>query len=95
VTPALRQAAIVDIAATPPKFRAAVAGLSDAHLILLIAKAAGPFRQVVHHIIADSHMNAYVRCRLALTETQPTMKPYEQEAWANLEDARSAPVEFP
>jgi len=92
VTPALRQAAIVDIAATPAKVRAAVAGLSDAQLDTPYREGGWTVRQVVHHI-ADSHMNAYVRCRLALTETQPTMKPYEQEAWANLEDARSAPVE--
>jgi uncharacterized damage-inducible protein DinB len=92
VTPALRQAAIDDIAATPAKVRAAVAGLSDAQLDTPYREGGWTVRQVVHHV-ADSHMNAYVRCRLALTETQPTMKPYEESAWANLEDARSAPVE--
>jgi uncharacterized damage-inducible protein DinB len=92
VTPALRQAAIDDIAATPAKVRAAVAGLSDAQLDTPYREGGWTVRQVVHHIV-DSHMNAYVRCRLALTETQPTIKPYEESAWANLEDARSAPVE--
>ena len=92
VTPALRQAAIDDIAATPAKVRAAVAGLSDAQLDTPYREGGWTVRQVVHHL-ADSHINAYVRCRLALTETQPTMKPYEESAWANLEDARSAPAE--
>ncbi len=92
VTPAMRQAAIDDIAATPGKVRAAVARLSDAQLDTPYREGGWTVRQVVHHV-ADSHMNAYVRCRLALTETQPTMKPYEEGAWANLEDARSAPVE--
>jgi uncharacterized damage-inducible protein DinB len=92
VTPALRQAAIDDIAVTPAKVRAAVAGLSEAQLDTPYREGGWTVRQVVHHI-ADSHMNAYVRCRLALTETQPTIQPYEEGAWANLEDARSAPVE--
>jgi uncharacterized damage-inducible protein DinB len=91
VTPALRQAAIDDTAATPANVRAAVAGLSDAQLDSSYREGGWTVRQVVHHL-ADSHMNAYVRWRLALTETQPTIKPYEESAWANLEDARSAPV---
>ena len=92
VTPTLRQAAIDDTAATPAKVRVAVAGLSDAQLDTPYREGGWTVRQVVHHIV-DSHMNAYVRWRLALTETQPTIKPYEESAWANLEDARSAPVE--
>ncbi|HKM80357.1 MAG TPA: putative metal-dependent hydrolase [Candidatus Acidoferrum sp.] len=91
VTPELRQAAIDDIAGTPGKVRAAVAGLSDAQLDTPYREGGWTVRQVVHHL-ADSHINAYVRWRLALTETQPTMKPYEESEWANLEDARSAPV---
>ena len=50
-------------------------------------------RQLVHHL-ADSHMNAYVRCRLALTEDRPSIKPYEEQLWAELPDARSAPVDL-
>jgi uncharacterized damage-inducible protein DinB len=92
VTPALRQVAIEEITATPAKVRAAVAGLSDAQLDTPYREGGWTVRQVVHHL-ADSHMNAYVRWRLALTETQPTIKPYEESAWAKLEDARSAPVE--
>ena len=49
-------------------------------------------RQVVHHL-PDSHLNAYIRFRLALTEDQPTIKTYEQERWADLEDARTAPLD--
>jgi len=49
-------------------------------------------RQVVHHV-ADSHMNAYIRLRLALTETEPTIKPYEESEWAKLEDAAHAPID--
>ena len=92
VTPALRQAAIEDIAATPARVRAAVAGLNDTQLDTPYREGGWTVRQVVHHLV-DSHMNAYIRWRLALTETQPTIKPYEEGAWANLEDARSAPVE--
>ncbi len=92
VTPALRQAAIEEVAAAPAKVRAAVAGFSDAQLDTPYREGGWTVRQVVHHL-ADSHMNAYVRWRLALTETQPTIKPYEESAWAKLEDARSAPVE--
>ena len=92
VTPALRQAAIDDIAATPAKVRAAVAGLSDAQLNTPYREGGWTVRQVVHHLV-DSHMNAYIRLRFALTENQPTIKPYDENNWANLEDARSAPVE--
>jgi len=92
VTPAMRQAAIEDIAATPGRVRAAVAGLNDAQLDTPYREGGWTVRQVVHHLV-DSHMNAYIRWRLALTETQPTIKPYDEAAWANLEDARSAPVE--
>jgi len=49
-------------------------------------------RQVVHHV-ADSHLHSYIRFRLALTEDQPTIKPYDQDKWAELPDARTAPVE--
>jgi len=92
VTPALRQRAIEETAATPAKVRAAVAGLSDTQLDTAYREGGWTVRQVVHHLV-DSHMNAYVRWRLALTETQPTIKPYDESEWAKLEDARNAPVE--
>jgi uncharacterized damage-inducible protein DinB len=92
ITPALRQAAIEEIAVAPAKIRAAVQGLSDAQLDTPYRAGGWTVRQVVHHL-ADSHMNAYIRWRLALTETEPTIKPYEEAAWAKLEDAAHAPVE--
>lgn len=92
VTPTLRAEAILDIAAAPGKVRAAVKGLNDTQLDTPYREGGWTVRQVVHHL-ADSHMNAYVRWRLALTETEPTIKPYEESAWANLEDAAHAPVE--
>lgn len=92
VSPTLREEAIREIAATPGKVRTAVASLNDAQLDTPYRDGGWTVRQVVHHL-ADSHMNAYVRWRLALTETEPTIKPYEEGAWAKLEDAAHAPVE--
>ncbi len=92
VSPAKRGEAIREIATAPHKMRAAVTGLSDAQLETPYRDGGWTVRQVVHHL-ADSHMNAYIRWRLALTETEPTIKPYEEAAWAKLEDARHAPVE--
>src|SRR5579871_6927074 len=92
ITPSLRQTAIETIAATPAKFRAAVKGLTDAQLETPYRDGGWTVRQVVHHV-ADSHMNAYIRLRLGLTETEPTIKPYEEAEGAKLEDASRAPVE--
>ncbi len=92
VTPALRQKAIEAIAVTPAKFRAAVKGLDDSQLDTPYREGGWTVRQVVHHV-PDSHLNAYVRLRLALTEEQPTIKPYEEGRWAELADAKSAPIE--
>jgi len=93
ITPALRQAAIEQIAAVPVKLRVAVAGLNDAQLETPYREGGWTVRQVVHHV-ADSHMNAYIRLRLGLTENEPTIKPYEESAWAKLEDAAHAPIEI-
>jgi uncharacterized damage-inducible protein DinB len=92
VSPALRRQAIEEIAKTPANMRAAVKGLSDAQLETPYREGGWTVRQVVHHV-PDSHMNAYIRWRLALTEQEPTIKPYQEAQWANLEDARSAPIE--
>jgi hypothetical protein len=92
ITPALRQSAIDEIAAAPAKFRAAVKGLTEAQLETPYREGGWTVRQVVHHV-PDSHMNAYIRLRFALTETEPTIKPYEESVWANLEDAKNAPAE--
>jgi uncharacterized damage-inducible protein DinB len=92
ITPELRARAIQEIAATPEKLRAAVKELNDAQLDTPYREGGWTVRQVVHHV-ADSHMNSYMRFRLALTETEPTIKPYEESAWAKLEDAAHAPIE--
>src|ERR1700720_3942925 len=92
VTPALRQQAISEIAEAPAKLRAAVTGLSEEQLKTPYREGGWTVRQVAHHV-PDSHMNAYVRFRLALTEQEPTIKPYEEARWAELEDAKSAPID--
>ena len=71
--------------------RGAVDGLSDAQLDTPYRPGGWTVRQVVHHL-PDSHLNAYTRCRLALTEASPTIRPYDEARWAELPDARSAPV---
>jgi hypothetical protein len=82
-----RSAAIADIAELPQKIRAAVAGLNDAQLDTPYRRDGWTVRQVVHHV-ADSHMNAFIRLKLALTEDAPTIKPYDENAWATLADMR-------
>jgi DinB superfamily len=89
---AQRDAWIADIAATPAALRAAVAGLSPEQLDTPYRPGGWTVRQVVHHV-PDSHVNAYVRVKLALTEDEPTVKPYEEARWAELPDARATPVE--
>jgi len=92
VTAIARGDAIREIASVPEKLRAAVKGLNDTQLDTPYREGGWTLRQVVHHV-ADSHLNAYIRLRLALTETEPTIKPYEEGAWAKLEDAQHGPVE--
>jgi uncharacterized damage-inducible protein DinB len=92
VSPARRQQAMDEIASTPSKLRAAVKGLNDAQLDTPYRAGGWTVRQVVHHV-PDSHLNAYVRLKLALTEESPTIKPYDEAAWANLADSKSTPIE--
>jgi hypothetical protein len=92
ITDARRRGWIDEIAAAPAELRAAVAGLSDGQLDTPYRPGGWTVRQVVHHL-PDSHLNAYTRIRLALTEEGPTIKPYEEARWAELPDARTAPVE--
>ena len=84
---------IGQIAAAPTHMRTAVAGLSDAQLDTPYRPGGWTVRQVVHHV-PDSHLNCYVRFRLALTEDEPTIKPYDEGRWAALPDARTAPVDL-
>ena len=83
---------IAAIAAVPERYRSAVAGLDDGQLDTPYRPDGWTVRQVVHHV-ADSHMNAYIRFRLAMTEDSPVIKPYDQAKWAELRDARTLPVE--
>jgi hypothetical protein len=81
-----------DISRTPAQLRAAVSGLTKAQLDTPYRPGGWTVRQVTHHL-PDSHMNAYIRFKLALTETDPTIKPYEQGRWAELADTASTPIE--
>jgi hypothetical protein len=87
-----REELIGIVAALPQELRAAVNGLSDAQLETTYREGGWTVRQLVHHV-ADSHMNAYCRIRLALTEDWPPIKPYQEALWAELEDARTLPIE--
>jgi len=93
ITEAGRRDLIESIAQAPAKLRAAVEGLSPEQLDTPYRPDGWTVRQVVHHL-PDSHLNAYIRFRLALTEDEPAIKTYEQERWAELEDARTAPVDL-
>ena len=82
-----------DIEQTPARLRAAVRGLNDHQLDTPYREGGWTVRQVVHHV-PDSHMNSYVRFKLALTEDEPTICPYMENLWAELPEARSAPIEL-
>jgi hypothetical protein len=83
---------IEQIADAPARLRAAIHGLADSQLDTPYRPGGWTVRQLAHHV-PDSHINSYVRFRLALTEDQPVIKPYEEARWAELPDARTAPVE--
>ena len=87
---ARRDEHVTEIAAAPVRLRRAVAGLTGAQLETKYRN--WTIRQITHHL-ADSHLNAYVRFKLALTEDRPTIKPYQEGAWAELADARAAEIE--
>jgi uncharacterized damage-inducible protein DinB len=82
---------IDEIAAVPANLRAAIAGLDERQLDTPYRDGGWTVRQVVHHV-PDSHMNAYIRFKLALTEDGPTIKTYDESAWADLADTRATPV---
>ncbi len=83
---------IEEIAAAPAALRAAVKGLSEARLDQPYRPGGWTIRQVVHHV-PDSHLNAYIRMKLALTEDEPVITPYMEDRWAELPDSRTVAVE--
>ena len=92
VTPEIRRQSIAAIREAPSALRAAVRGLSDAQLNTPYRDGGWTVRQVVHHV-PESHMNAYIRFKLALTEDNPTIKPYDENAWSGLADVPRTPIE--
>lgn len=92
LTEAERREAIEVIAETPARFRAAVERLTPEQLDTPYRPGGWTVRQLIHHL-PDSHVNAYIRFKLALTEDEPTIKPYDQALWADLPDSRTTPVE--
>ena len=90
VDAALRAKCVADIEAAPRLLREAVAGLDDRQLDTPYRPGGWTVRQVLHHL-PDSHMNAYCRYKLVLTEDNPTIKPYDEAAWANVADTAKTP----
>jgi uncharacterized damage-inducible protein DinB len=93
ITPEERTTLIHQIAHLPEELIQAVAGLTEDQLNTPYREGGWTVRQVVHHV-ADSHMNAFIRMRLAVTEESPTVKPYNEKKWAELFDTRTAPVDL-
>ena len=92
-SPELRQQSIATLAACPDEMRRALAGLTASQLDAPYREGGWTVRQVVHHV-PDSHMNAYVRHKLAATEELPEIKAYKEAAWAELPDGKSAEIEL-
>jgi len=88
-----RRASLATMAELPEYLRSAVSGLSDAQLDTPYREGGWTVRQLVHHV-ADSHVNAYVRCRRALTEDWPAVNAYDEKLWAQLADAHTLPIEI-
>ena len=76
----------------PKELNALVASLSAEQLEKSYRPEGWNAKQIIHHL-ADSHMNALIRLKLTLTEDSPTIKPYNQDLWANLEDGKNTPVQ--
>jgi uncharacterized damage-inducible protein DinB len=91
LTGAERNSLINEIETAPANIRAAAAGMSEAQLDTPYRPGGWTARQVIHHV-ADSHMNAFIRFKLAVTEPEPTIKPYDQDSWSRLPDM-SAPID--
>jgi uncharacterized damage-inducible protein DinB len=90
--PADRRAPIDELAALPDRLDAAVRDLTPTQLDTPYRPGGWTVRQVVNHV-PDSHVNGYVRCKLAVTETDPAISVYDEAAWAELPDAREGPIE--
>jgi hypothetical protein len=88
-----RQAMIDEIRAVPGQIEQIVAGLSTEQLTTAYLPGEWSVAQIVHHI-ADSHLNSYVRCKLMATEENPTLRPYDEKAWAQLPDGASADLSY-
>ncbi|HKD82469.1 MAG TPA: putative metal-dependent hydrolase [Candidatus Angelobacter sp.] len=91
-TPATRARHIDAIAGLPQRMRQAVAGLNDNQLDTPYREGGWTVRKVIHHV-PDSHLNAYIRFKWAMTEDGPTIKAYDETAWAELKDSQLTPVD--
>jgi hypothetical protein len=92
LTASQRSELIAEIAETPARMGEAVQGLTEEQLATPYRPGGWTVRQVAHHV-PDSHLNSYIRFKLALTEEEPTIKTYHEDRWAELDDSRSTPVE--
>jgi DinB superfamily len=92
LTPEQTQELLTNVEQAPGRLRAAVKGLSEPQLDTPYRPEGWTVRQVVHHV-PESHMNAYIRFKLALTEEEPTIKPYAEDRWALLPDVQTTPIE--
>lgn len=88
-----RNSAIRDIEELPVRLRQAIAGLNEEQLQTPYREGGWTIHQLIHHI-ADSHMNSFIRFKLALTEDKPTIKTYEESDWAETTDVTNVPVEI-
>jgi hypothetical protein len=88
---ASRTVHVETIAALPATFLSLTKGRTDAQLDTPYRPGGWTVRQVVHHV-ADSHMNAYIRMKVAVTEDAPTIKPYDEAKWAELPEAKTGPA---
>lgn len=91
ITPEIRNGWIEDLEHLPLNLEAVIGGLNERQLDTPYRPGGWTVRQVVHHL-PDSHLNSYQRYRLALTEERPLIKPYDEAAWAELPDAKAAPI---
>ncbi|GAC1434061.1 MAG: bacillithiol transferase BstA [Terriglobales bacterium] len=87
-----RKQLFAEIEKVPSAMRAATKGLSPQQIETPYRDGGWTVRQVVHHV-PESHMNAYIRFKLALTEDEPTIKPYKEDLWSRLPDVESTPLE--